>query len=551
MDTDDADFGREVRSARSARAAHPEASSHGAPLARPTASRDLLGVRGACARGELGACRRGRGAWVAGLVTSGLVVAAPGPARAGVTGSSSVAAARPAAEAAAGVDGAGAREAAEAAENPQNAEAAEAAPPVGKRPRAAAPRRDEEGDAGRPEPPARNRHGAFTFSLPAPSGAGEGDDRFRLRVGGVVQFDARAFPGTDPRRPVTTFFPGRVRPILEGKVYGFVTFRLMPDFGQGTVTLQEAWADLEAAPFFHVRFGKDKANFGLERLQSETDIVFIERSQVTGLVPNRDVGLQVWGTLRDGALDYALGAWNGVPDGGSGDADIDRKKDLIGRLFLRPFRLTSIAWLHDIGFGIAGSHGIRHGSPKAAGLPAYRTPAQQPLFAFAADPAVAANNAYANGPIDRWSPQGYAYVGPVGLLFEYVETRQAVTQGARSATLVADGYQVTLAVVLTGERESYRGIDVLRPASLADGTFGAIELAARYDRTNPSKAAFGRFADGAKNWSGADAFWGGVNWYLNNSVKLSADLVHSSFEGNAKGLLDTEDAVLAQGQITF
>jgi phosphate-selective porin OprO/OprP len=386
-----------------------------------------------------------------------------------------------------------------------------------------------------------------------------GSEVFRLRIGGTVQFDGRLFPGTDPRRPIHTFFPGRIRPILEGDLWRFVTFRLMPDFsaGVGATTLEEAWIDLELDPALHVRLGKAKSNFGLERLQGETDLWFIERSQVTNLIPNRDVGAQVLGTLFHEAIEYSAGVWNGVPDNAGSTSlltnfDSDRKKDVIGRIFLRPFRFTSIELLHDIGIGIAGSHGVRRGSPKNPELPSYKTPAQQALFTYNADAmTTAAGTAWANGNLDRFSPQLYAYVGPVGLMAEYAHVSQDVAQGSSQATLIHDAYQATLAVTLTGERQSYRSIAVERPASFGEGRWGALELVLRYDHSNYSKAALGTFADGTRNWNGADAVWGGLNWYLNDNVKLSGQYVHSWFNGNSTVLLDTEDAVIVQAQLAI
>jgi hypothetical protein len=60
---------------------------------------------------------------------------------------------------------------------------------------------------------------------------------------------------------------------------------------------------------------------GLERLQSGSELLFVERGLPTNLVPNRDVGAQLFGDLFDGTISYALGAFNGVPDLGNGDLD--------------------------------------------------------------------------------------------------------------------------------------------------------------------------------------------------------------------------------------
>jgi len=78
------------------------------------------------------------------------------------------------------------------------------------------------GAAGRPD---------FIFSSP--------DGDFKLRVGGLIQTDARIFTGgqTGP----DTYLLRRLRPILEGTVYKYFDFRVMPDFGEGKTSVQDAY----------------------------------------------------------------------------------------------------------------------------------------------------------------------------------------------------------------------------------------------------------------------------------------------------------------------
>ena len=60
--------------------------------------------------------------------------------------------------------------------------------------------------------------------------------------------------------------------------------------------------------------GKFKVPVGLERLQSATDIRFIERAFPTSLVPNRDLGLSFGGDAAGGVVNYSFGYFNGVSD---------------------------------------------------------------------------------------------------------------------------------------------------------------------------------------------------------------------------------------------
>jgi hypothetical protein len=64
----------------------------------------------------------------------------------------------------------------------------------------------------------------------------EGAD-YTLQMGALIQLDGR-FAINDPLNAVgDTFVLRRVRPILQGRVAKFFDFRLMPDFGNGTVVL--------------------------------------------------------------------------------------------------------------------------------------------------------------------------------------------------------------------------------------------------------------------------------------------------------------------------
>ena len=77
------------------------------------------------------------------------------------------------------------------------------------------------------------------------------------------------------------------------------------------------------------------------------------------------------------------------------------------------------------------------------------------------------------------------------------------------------------------------------------------ELAFRVDHSKFSNHAFVRFVSKSKSYEGATAYWAGVNWLLNNSVKLSVDFAYSSLDTVVESLPDSEIAVLARSQLSF
>src|SRR2546425_3422592 len=143
-------------------------------------------------------------------------------------------------------------------------------------------------------------------------------------------------------------------------------------------TVQEAYINFRHWPQLQLQIGKFKPPVGLERLQSDVNVRFIERGYPTGLVPNRDVGLQLHGEFFGGALNYQAGIFNGVADGGSGGIELaDDRKDYAARIFVRPLQNTGVAPLRGLGLGGAGTYGNQNGT-----LPKYVTPGQQTFFSY-------------------------------------------------------------------------------------------------------------------------------------------------------------------------
>lgn len=385
-----------------------------------------------------------------------------------------------------------------------------------------------------------NPGGPDGFSLQSASGD------FELRVGGVIQADDRTFLNRESASAgaVDQFLVRRARIYLEGVVQKYVQFRILPDFGNGQALLQEAWVDLDYTPVFRVQGGKFKEPLGLERLQAESNTLFIERGLPSDLAPNRDVGVQVHGDVAAKTVSYALALVDGAPDGGVVDGGTGNGKDVVVRVFARPFLpLDSPVW-SALGVGVAASLGRQNGSAASSGLPTYATEPQQTFFSYL-------TGVQANGVRRRLSPQAYWYPANFGLLGEYVETEQALTRttGA-SATemLTSRSWQVAGSWVLTGEKTSFTGLKPRLTFDPAKGTWGAWELAARYSALWVDSDAFPRFASPTASSRRADAWTAGVNWYLNGSVRFAVNFMQTKLAGGSR---DLEQAVLTRLQISF
>jgi len=382
------------------------------------------------------------------------------------------------------------------------------------------------------------------FSLKSADGA------WQLKIRGYVQLDGRFFQGDDERPATDTFILRRVRPIFEGTVFKIFDFRIMPDFGAGTTVLQDAYLDARFSPKLKVRAGKFKPPVGLERLQSGQDLLFVERALPTNLVPNRDLGVQLFGDLAGGNVSWAAGAFNGVPDGGNGDLDTNDGKDYAARLFVQPFLAGSGPW-KGLGFGVAASTGDQLGTLTSTSLAGYRTPGQQTFFSYRSD-GTAAGTVIADGERFRLAPQGYLYHGPFGLLTEYVISRQEVRRGDVTAELENTSWQVAASWVLTGGEPTFRAVSPKKPFDREAKTWGDVELAARYSRLEIDADTFPLFANLASSAKAAEAWALGLNWYLNRNVKVQLDYERTQFEGGASsGDREDESVLLSRFQIAF
>ena len=432
------------------------------------------------------------------------------------------------------------------------------------------------------------------------------DGKNSIRLGGLVQYDYRNFNNgandvrnrSDARAgslDATTGFHDandtwlarRLRPNIQGTLFGIYDYRFQEEFAGGSASVVDAYVDGRFNPAFKVRVGKYKPFVGLERLQGGADIKFIERSYVSNnILPNRDQGISVYGDVLDSKLSYALGFNNGVVDGGnaSTSSEFDNDKEITARLFATPFKDDTNA-LSGLGFGVAATYtdataerNLNFTDTSAAdgtrnGLPSYVTNGQQTFFRYS-------SAALADGKRFRIAPQAYYYNGPFGLIAEYARVSQDVSlasggsqaaggqlAGGNGALLTAqtsilrgtnktlsnDAWQVAATYLLTGEDSSFRGVKPKNDFDFDKGGWGAWELALRYSAMNIDSDTFKNQSGQLAGQTGADTVptlaqsyadptfsakkaktWtAGVNWYLNSNAKIVLNYEQTSFDGGA------------------
>ena len=92
--------------------------------------------------------------------------------------------------------------------------------------------------------------------------------------------------------------------------------------------------------------------------------------------------------------------------------------------------------------------------------------------------------------------------------------------------------------MLTGEDASFKGVKPKQVFNTDGGGWGAWELVARYQENNIDSKAFQTnssattgYADPRINASSAKSWATGVNWYLNQNVKVVLNYEQTSFKG--------------------
>ncbi|MFO1512758.1 MAG: porin [Verrucomicrobiota bacterium] len=367
------------------------------------------------------------------------------------------------------------------------------------------------------------------------------DTNFVLKLRGLIQVDSRTFFGDSPYSEGNDgFLIRRARPIFEGTVFRDFDFLLTPDFAGSQATLVDAWLTYRYRPELQLRFGKMKGPVGLENLQSDTVGSFNERSMANDLVPVRNVGLQLGGDISGGVASYAVGIYNQAGDyRNPANSDFNDNKEVGGRIFVQPFKQSSVSGLQGLGLGVAGSYADltfnANGLPNTTGgqpnnpLPGYVTAGQQQFFAY--NPTT--GTVQADGTHWRLSPQGYYYWGPFGLLGEYVISDQGVynTATLARANLHNAAWQASAQWVLTGEPASFTGIVPKHSFDPRIGNWGAWQLVARISQLKIDSDAFPVFSDPNSSANEALALSVGLNWWLNKNIRVLTSFSYTTFDG--------------------
>lgn len=370
------------------------------------------------------------------------------------------------------------------------------------------------------------------------------DGKSRMKVGGLIQSWLHAFP-ENGRTGNSNFSLRRARLVLDGTLFDFIDFRVMPEFGEGRAFLQDAYIDLHLRPQFRLRTGKFKTPYSLERLQAASDVPFLERSIAGNIIPIRDVGVMLMTDPGNSGFEWELAILNGVVDNAAGDGNADNALEFAARFFYQPFRSRPTSRLRGLGFGAAATTGS---TTEPLSGQTFRTAGRSAFFRFA-------DGVFGDGERTRFAPQFFYYTGSFGILGEHFTTRQEIRKGTAATKSTTNGFNIQATYILTGESTSFRNPVPRHPYDPATGRGGAYELAIRYSQFRADSDAFSLgLVDPITSADKADAFTIGINAYLNRQLKAQLNYERTDFKRAIKfptGTQSTENAILAGLQLNF
>lgn len=180
----------------------------------------------------------------------------------------------------------------------------------------------------------KNQHGVFIGSR-------------ALQVSGLLQSEYTGYQGTSG---INSFSLHRARLDVKGDINDNWNYEVYTEFA-GTTKLLDAYTTYKIADFLKFSAGQYKVPFSLESLIQDSQLEFIDRTQVvnalagrsTDVIGNqngRDIGAWISGNFAkvngQYLFDYTLGVYNGA--GYDVTTDNNNHKDIAGRLGVHPIQ---------------------------------------------------------------------------------------------------------------------------------------------------------------------------------------------------------------------
>ncbi|MEP1472512.1 MAG: porin [Halieaceae bacterium] len=258
--------------------------------------------------------------------------------------------------------------------------------------------------------------------------------------------------------------------------------------------------------------GKQKEPISMERMMGMTDMPQQERSAVAdALLPSRNIGLVMAGSLFNDRLALAAGGFNNWLDKDQPNSFSDNSTQYVGRATWVPYQSDNESTLLHLGAGIRYSD-------------------TEEKFAIATEPEfnqspdfISTDTLLADGA-DTYQAEASLRSGPFWLHSEYIESQ---IDNPLLLDPTARGYHVTASWLMTGEVRPYNkrvGIFGKIPISrtVHQNGWGAWEISARYSNFDAN--------DGRLFGGELDIWSAGINWWLSPYFNVNMNYRYITLE---------------------
>jgi len=294
-----------------------------------------------------------------------------------------------------------------------------------------------------------------------------------------------------------------LRLFSSGTLYESIDFKVQFDISDYEIDLKDVYIGFKGLPVY-IKAGHFKEPFSLEELTSKKYITFMERSLPSLFYPKWNSGLQLSSSAFNNRFTWAAGVFGDTDNRGYGD--IEEGYNVTGRVTGLPVYVEDGEKLLHLGLSLTSrstTSKVRYAQRPEAHLAPYLVDTRN----FSAD------NIFI---IDGEAATVY---GPFSLQGEVFST------SVKSGTLKDPSflsYYAQTSFFITGEHRPYKlGIftGVEPETNFGDGSFGALELAARYSYLNLDNGIItgGKLSD----------ITFGINWYLNLHSRIMLNYIRS------------------------
>ena len=378
---------------------------------------------------------------------------------------------------------------------------------------------------------------------------GTADGSFEGQLGGFIRVHGRAIHD----RPDDEALPVRVLPdslyLRQARIETAGTYsrdwgyRLSADFRtvafdpatdavERESALRDAWFEWKRHPAFVIRFGQYFAPCTGEEMSTSRHMEFADRNPLVRLMPGRELGLEVYGSLLEDDLRYFVMVSNGgalVNDQGRSVSDSDDEKELSGVVFVRPLPFLrlgaggSVSSVDDLDareFDLVTTELIVQWLESTAGT--------------------------FDGRRRRLDLSLLAHGGPASLRAELLWRRDEL-KGSPEDELRSGGWALSASWLVTGEEK----VPDRRPSPASE--WGALEAALRVSRVRVPNAFESGLA-GPGNSEGVTACTLAATWWIGRHLRLSLDVVRELYDDPLDFDTRSEDALTGlvfRGQADF